>query len=300
MTDGGEPGSSYDVTAVPRCYRHPDRETYIACQRCGRPICPDCMRAASVGFHCPECVKQGAAGQRQARTMFGGRIGEGNAVTVALIAVNLAVFLIGLLTNGIGGSVVPRLGLLPDDRSYAPAVEVVGVAQGGYWELVSSTFLHTQPLHLLFNMVGLWIFGSYLESQLGRLKYLGLYLLTGLVGSVFVYLFAAANSFSLGASGSIFGLFAAALLLLLRQKRDVTQLLLLLAFNLAITFTVPSISWQAHLGGLLSGLALGGVIAYAPRKQRQVFTLLAGGMLLVLCVAAVVIRTGQITSAPPL
>lgn len=279
---------------IPHCYRHPDRETYVSCQRCLRPICPDCMRQASVGFQCPDCVREGSAQVRQARTAFGGRVSDGSSViTIALIAINAAFFVIANATQGITGEFARRMILIPD--ADFPRQSIVGVAQGSYWQLVTSTFLHLQILHIVMNMFGLWIFGSFLESQLGRGRFLALYLLTGLAGSVCIYWLAPSVSSSLGASGSVFGLFGAALVILLKQKRDVSQLLLLLVLNLVITFTVPDISWQAHIGGLVAGLALGAGFAYAPREHRQAIHvgLLVG--VLVVCLVLVALRTATLT-----
>nr|MBA2559196.1 rhomboid family intramembrane serine protease [Propionibacteriales bacterium] len=265
MSDFDTPQQGADT--IPHCYRHPDRETYISCQRCGRPICPDCMTQASVGFQCPECVRAWAAQAPRARTAFGGRFNDGSSiVTMVLIAINVVFFVIANATGGQRGQFVLTMALIPD--ADFPRQGIEGVAEGSYWQLITSTFLHVQLLHIAMNMIGLWIFGTFLESQLGRWRYLSLYLLTGLAGSVSIYLLGRPVSFSLGASGSVFGLFGAALLVLLKQHRDVTQLLVLLAINLAITFTVPDISWQAHLGGLVAGLLLGAGLAYAPRRQR--------------------------------
>jgi membrane associated rhomboid family serine protease len=299
MTDYGshQPGAG----TIPHCYRHLDRETYISCQRCGRPICPDCMTAASVGFQCPECIRAGRAQAPQARTSFGGRLNDGSSiVTIALIAINVVFFIIANATGGGNGSFVAHMALIPD--ADFPRQGIEGVAQGSYWQLITSTFLHVQVLHIAMNMIGLWIFGTFLEQQLGRWRYLSLYLLTGLAGSVCVYLLTPAFvpgqgiSISLGASGSIFGLFGAALLVLLRQRRDVTQLLVLLALNLAITFTVSGVSWQAHVGGLASGLLLGAGLAYAPRQQRTLIHATSMAAMFVLCIALVVLRTAQLTA----
>jgi membrane associated rhomboid family serine protease len=290
----GDP-STRGADTIPHCYRHPDRETYISCQRCGKPICPDCMRQASVGFQCPDCVRVGNATVRRPRTAFGGRAMVGSAyVTIGLIAVNVAFFLVAQ-ANGANGAFVRRMELWTD--ADFPRLDIEGVAQGSYWQLITSTFLHVEVLHIALNMIGLWIFGSFLESQLGRWRFLALYLVSGLAGSAAVYLLTDPNSApSLGASGSIFGLFGAALLVLLRQRADVSQLILLLVLNLVITFTASNIAWQAHLGGLAAGLVLGGGFAYAPRKQRQ----LVGIGLLVLVTAAsllaVVLRTAALTS----
>lgn len=287
---GPEP-MTYDAATIPRCYRHPERETHISCQRCGRPICPDCMRDASVGFQCPDCVREASAGSRQPRTAFGGRLTDGAArVTFALIALNVGVFLLVKLTGGLSGELARSLILLPDGSGYDPRL-FQGVAQGSYWQLVTTTFLHGQILHLAMNMLGLWIFGSFLEGVLGRWRFLALYLLTGLAGSVAVLWLAPPQSFSLGASGSVFGLFGAALIVLVKQRRDVTQLLVLLGLNLAVTFAVPGISWQGHLGGLAGGLLLGAVFAYTPRRLRTPVHVTALAGLLLLCVALTVWRS---------
>jgi membrane associated rhomboid family serine protease len=291
-----------NAETIPHCYRHPDRETYISCQRCRRPICPDCMRDASVGFQCPDCVREAAQTTPRTRTAFGGIAGGRNAiVTITLIAINVAVFIAARADGGTDGDVVKRLALIPD--ADFPRLGIEGVAQGSYWQLVTSTFLHTEPLHILMNMIGLWIFGSFLESQLGRWRYLALYLVTGFVGSVTIYLFTPgfdpahpALNYSLGASGSVFGLFGAAILVLVKQRRDITPLLILVGFNLVYTFVGANISWQAHLGGLLSGLAIGAAYAYAPRQRRQ---LVAGVTLIgfvLVGVVLVALRTAQLTT----
>jgi membrane associated rhomboid family serine protease len=265
----------------PRCYRHTDRETYISCQRCGRPICPDCMRAASVGFQCPECVAEGRASTPQARTVYGGALrASDNAVTLTLIGINVAVFLAVLVTGGavLGGTV-----MLP-----------VLVADGQWWRLLTSAFLHQQFLHLLFNMVALWVFGPVMERLLGRARFLGLYLLSGLAGSVAVYLLSPPGSATLGASGAVFGLLGAALVVTVRRGYDASWLLGLLGINLVITFSVGSISWQGHLGGLLCGLALGAAVAWSPRRQRTLVHTAAFLGMLALLVLLIVVRTGQL------
>jgi membrane associated rhomboid family serine protease len=285
-----EPPGTGTGTA-PHCYRHPARETYVACQRCGRPICPDCMQVASVGFQCPECVRQGRT--PSTRTSFGARVGSRVPIaTMTLIGINVAVYLLMLTTGGINGSLGTKLVEIPDGSRYP----LEGVSQGAYWQLITSTFVHFQILHIGMNMVGLWIFGTFLEQELGRWRYLGLYLVSGLVGSVGVYLVAQPYVAAFGASGSVFGLFAAAFVVLIRLHRDVTQLIVLLVLNLFISFTVPNIAWQAHIGGLCAGLAIGAAYAYPPRQYR---TLAAAGVLVVLvvaCCVAVVARTASLTA----
>ncbi len=285
------------TSTAPHCYRHPGRETYISCQRCGRPICPDCMRQASVGFQCPECVREGHSQARTARTSFGGRAGLSSpVVTMTLIAINVAVFLIVSGTGGIGGRVGRHLVEIPTSVGFAPSLNLTGVAQGGYWEIVSSTFTHFEILHIAMNMIGLWIFGSFLEHELGRWRFLALYLVTGIVGSVGVYLVADPHVLAYGASGSVFGLFAAAFVVLMKQRRDVTQLLVLLALNLFISFAVPHIAWQAHIGGLLSGFAIGAAFVYPPRQQRTLAAVGTIAAMVLVCAIVVALRTAALTA----
>jgi membrane associated rhomboid family serine protease len=254
------------------------------------------MRQASVGFQCPECVREGSATIRRPRTAFGGRVPIGGAyVTLALIAVNVAFWVIANATGGETGSFTRRMELWAD--ADFPRFDIQGVAQGSYWQLLTSTFLHVQVFHILMNMIGLWIFGSFLEFQLGRWRYLALYLLTGLSGSAAVYLLTGpGDPPSLGASGSVFGLFGAALLVLMKRRADVSQLVVLLGLNLLITFTVPNIAWQAHIGGLAAGLALGAGFVYPPRRSRAVVSVALVVGLTALCVVLVAVRTAALTA----
>jgi membrane associated rhomboid family serine protease len=256
------------------------------------------MRQASVGFQCPVCVREGNAGARVARTSFGGRLGGTRQplVTLTLIAINVVVFLALRSGGGPNGSLGRKIIELPSSRGFPPQFDYQGIAQGSYWQLITSTFTHYEILHIAMNMIGLWIFGSFLEYELGRWRFLALYLTSGLVGSVGVYLLADPYASALGASGAVFGLFGAAFLVLMRQHRDVTQLLVLLALNLVISFTVPGIAWQAHIGGLLAGFAIGAAFAYAPRQQRTTAGVAAIVGLVVISVVVVALRTAALTA----
>ncbi|MFE9422419.1 rhomboid family intramembrane serine protease [Kitasatospora sp. NPDC006697] len=266
---------------LPRCYRHPERETGVGCSRCGRPICPECMIDAAVGFQCPECVR-GPEARAQARaqvptTRFGGRLtGDGALVTKALIGVNLAVFLLAAyLYKPLADDWVLRSRVLRGGARY-------GVADGEYYRLLTATFLHTAPLHVASNMLALWWVGPNLERVLGRLRFLALYLVSGLAGSALVYLVSGSDAASLGASGAIFGLFGATVVLFRAAKQPLGPVVALIVFNLVITFSFPGIDWRAHVGGLVAGLLTGIGLMYAPRANRNLVQ--AGTVLLVLAV----------------
>ncbi|MCW2790003.1 MAG: hypothetical protein JWQ91_857 [Aeromicrobium sp.] len=266
-----------------RCYRHPDHEAYISCQRCERLICPECMREASVGFQCPSCIAEGARTVRSPRTIAGGAVsGRDGIVSLVLIGINVAAYVLQVATGDRGGAIF-------DDG----ALWGYGVADGDYWRLVTSAFLHGSILHLAFNMYALYLFGPFVERALGTWRFAAAYLTSAMTGSVLVYLLADPRINTIGASGAVFGLFAMALILLLRARQDVRGLLVLLAIN-ALISTQGNISWQGHLGGFLGGLVLGAAFAYAPRKHR---TLVQVGVLAALWIAmiiAIVLRTNAL------
>jgi membrane associated rhomboid family serine protease len=291
------PVEPVDTSTGPRfCYRHGDRETYISCQRCGRPICPDCMHPASVGFQCPECVAEGNRTVRQPRTMAGGLVpAKVGVVTWGIVAINVVVFLLAQLRDESGFPYIEYQLSLLGGSAIAPSGELLtGVSDGGWWRLVSSMFLHTSIMHILFNMYALTIFGPMLEGALGRLRFIALYLVAGLGGSAVVYAFTAPNVPTLGASGAIYGLFGAAFAVFARRGLELRGLVMLMGINLAITFLVPNISWQGHLGGLVTGAVLGYALAYAPRQRRTLVQAAAFGAALVVIAVAIVARTLQL------
>ncbi len=233
-----------------RCYRHPDRETMVSCSECGRPICSDCMTYAPVGIRCPDHSGQP---QGTARVTQGLRRasyeGTGALVTKTLIAINVGVYLLELAAGGdVNGT---NNTIYEHGALFGPLV-----ADGDWWRLFTAAFLHYGPIHLAFNMLALWIFGSAIEQVLGRGRYLLLYVVSGLAGSAGALLFSP-NAVTVGASGAIFGLMGAALVLE-RQRTYVFGggALGLIAINLVFTFAIPGISIGGHLGGLAGG-ALG-------------------------------------------
>jgi membrane associated rhomboid family serine protease len=273
---------------TPVCYRHPDRPTWIRCTRCNRPICPECMVPAAVGFQCPECVAAGQAAVREPRTAFGGRLTTSSSVTMTLIAVCVAVFL-GQLVVGVN-QVAGTWGMWP-----------LAVAVDDQWyRLLTSVFLHGSFLHIMFNMYVLYVLGPPLERLLGHVRFLLLFLIAGLGGSVASFSFSAVNTVSVGASGAIFGLMGALVVAGRHMRADITQVLVLIAINVAIGFIAPGIDWRAHLGGLITGAAVAFVFSKAPQGRQQTAVQVIGctGIVLVL-VAAALWRAAQIQSMVP-
>lgn len=295
-----EPTGVRPEQVVPTCYRHAGREAHVLCQRCGRNICGDCMRQASVGFHCPECVAEGRRSTREARTAYGGRRPtRPGVVTTSLIGLNVLVFLMIATTGGGGGWLLPKLALIPQGALYlvdGQPTFVEGIADGAVWQLLTVMFTHVALWHIGFNMFALYLLGPQLEALLGRLRFLGLYLGSGLVGSAVVYLLAAPFSVTVGASGAIFGLMAALLVVAIKVRGDVQGLLTLIAINVAITVIgARYISWEGHLGGFVGGLLLAGALVFAPRRRRTLWQAVGVTLVMALVVAVVVARTVALT-----
>jgi membrane associated rhomboid family serine protease len=238
------------------CYRHPDRETGLSCSDCGRPICTDCATFAPVGIRCPDHsgkpqgVQRVTTGARRASAT-----GTGAIVTKSLIAINVAVYLIGLAE---GGSVSGVSGTLYEQgalfiRGVLPDGSTAGLAEGEWYRLVTAAFLHSGIVHLALNMLILWMVGSRLEETIGRGRYIGLYLVSALAGSAGALLLSP-NAVTVGASGAIFGLFGA-LVVLERQGTYALggSVMGLVILNLVFTFAIPNISIGGHLGGLVGG-----------------------------------------------
>jgi membrane associated rhomboid family serine protease len=297
-------------TTVPVCYRHPSRETYVRCTRCDRPICPDCMNAASVGHQCPECVAAGRRSQRPARTAFGGGVaGRAAVATKTLIGINVLVMIASIATGGaqsvagggwggLLGSSTPltRWGAVLGYATYGPGETTLhGIAAGEWYRLVTAMFLHYGLLHLLLNMYALWILGRDLERVLGPLRFTVLYLLAGLGGNVAAYLFTAPNAATAGASTAVFGLMAAIFVILRRLKLSVAPILPIIVINVIFTFTIANISVAGHLGGLAVGAIVAGIMAYAPRERRNVFQGVGCALVLVFLIALAVYRTMALT-----
>jgi len=228
------------------CYRHPGRKTLVSCSNCERPICTDCMVQTAVGIKCPECAGQPAGVAKaagRARRVAGE--GTGAIVTKALIAVNAGIFLLQFAT----GSGRPlQSDLFERGALYGPLV-----AEGEWWRLVTAGFLHASVIHIAFNMLMLWWFGSALEALLGRGRFLvvyGLGLITGSAGALLL----SPEAATVGASGAVFAVLGAGLVL---ERRGINVFggaaLMIVLLNVAISLFVPNISLGGHLGGLAGG-----------------------------------------------
>ncbi|SDO96391.1 Membrane associated serine protease, rhomboid family [Arthrobacter sp. ok909] len=281
---------SYGVPAaepsaeIPVCPRHPDRPAYVRCQRCGRPACPDCQRAAAVGFQCVDCVNETKRATPTVRTVYGGAVTIGKPVVTFVII-------------GLCALVYALQWLVPNDGIYQQLAYAPAFTDSEPWRMLTSAFLHSQGflLHIVLNMYTLWIFGQILEPLLGHVRFLAIYLLSAVGGSAGFLLLTPVYPVNgpvglVGASGAIFGLFGALLVVQRQRGGDIRQLLVLIAINGVIGFMVPQIAWQAHLGGLVTGALSAVVIAYTPRGPRQTLIQvigLAGVLALVIVVSAV-------------
>jgi membrane associated rhomboid family serine protease len=298
---------------VEACYRHPAVETGVHCTRCGRPICPDCMEPAAVGYQCPECVKEAKQEfHRPAQTVSTGPA-SGFSITNTILVLLGAVYILEAVSAGPGGifSGPSALKLVELGANIGLAQlggELVGVAAGQEWRLLTSMFLHGGLIHLLMNGYILFIFGNVIEQELGRLRFVAIYLATGLFASAASYALApltvaALGTPSVGASGAIYGLFGAFFAYNWRRRElafyaaRVRSAMTLIVLNLVFTFALSNvIDWRAHVGGLVAGVVAGfaaeGIGSRASR--RWVFAAAIIGILAV-TVGLTIWRTDQVT-----
>jgi membrane associated rhomboid family serine protease len=286
-------------TAEPRyCYRHPDRETGLSCSDCGRPICADCATFAPVGIRCPDHA--GARGGKKPMQIKpptvhraqGMALSAGNApITKALIAINLAIYLVtaaqgGGLSNP-GGSLFEKW-LLLGSKVTPHGIYIYGdLAHDHQWyRLVTSMFLHGSILHIGFNMYVLWVIGRPVEQYLGTARYIGLYFVSGLAGAAGAVVQAPFTPV-VGASGAIFGILGAMLILEWQVTgRLAGQAMTLIVINLGLSFVIPNISWGGHVGGLIGGILVtlgfahwrGGRAAYGQLSVEGIVGLIVVGV----------------------
>lgn len=275
------------------------------------------MRQAAVGFQCPSCVHEGRKTQRSAQARYGGRPSDNPALTSQiLIGINVAVWLLITATGGARSEWVSRLALMPMGRceraggmAYIPGLSeqqcasvaqmhwVDGVASGAWWQVVTSMFTHVQLMHIGFNMLALWFLGPQLEAVVGRTRFLAIYFISGLMGSAFVCWLTPEQTATVGASGAIFGLMGALLVIAVKLRADYSQILLWLGLNVMITvFGRGFISWQGHLGGLVGGVLVALALVYAPRRHRATWQASLLGMLGLVVVVGILARAVVLTT----
>ena len=280
------------------CYRHPDVQTRVHCTRCERPICPDCMIPAPVGFQCPECVEEA---RREFRKGPGRPFRGGISVTKALLVAIAIPFVIEIVVGGPRALFDPSAQLLFDLGAMAPPA----VANGQFWRLFTAMFLHAGLLHVALNAYFFWLFGRVVESVFGRTWMLLIFLVSGFLASVASYAFGPVVALAVGASGAISGVFGAFIAYNYRRRHlaanaaNLRMALTVIVLNAFIAIAYSSIDWRAHVGGLVAGLALGYLADDAvPARQRAVARFAGVATLVALGIALVVWRTAEIRSLP--
>lgn len=257
MTDpqAGSPRPGADARV---CFRHPDRPSAVRCQRCERPICPECQTPAAVGVQCPECIAaaRAAAPKRPSALVRAFRPGSrAPVVSYSILALTLVVFALQWVTQG---AVTSALAYFPPLTAIEP------------WRMLTVALVHSDNsiFHIVFNMYSLWVLGPLLESLIGRARFAAVYVLSALGGSVAV-LWLAPLTVVVGASGAIFGLLGAFFVIQRRLGGRSVQLVVIIAINLALGFLIPGVSWQSHVGGLIVGAVLAWVMLRTRRADQQ-------------------------------
>ncbi|HEY7477838.1 MAG TPA: rhomboid family intramembrane serine protease [Actinomycetota bacterium] len=298
-------------SVVEACYRHPKVQTGVHCTRCGRPICPDCMVPAPVGHQCPDCVREARQEFHRPTRRVATGAATGFSITNAILVLLGAVYLLEVISSGAAGIFAGPNGQQLIDLGaniglgVFPNGEIVGVAAGQEWRLLTSMFLHGGLIHLLMNGYILYIFGNVIEQELGRARFVAIFLVTGLFASAASYAFAGFDGMStpsVGASGAIFGLFGAFLAYNWRRRElafyaaRVRSALTLIILNLVFTFALSSvIDWRAHVGGLVAGLVAGFAAEGAGSARSRTWIFAATVVALLVVTAGITMwRTDQI------
>ena len=300
MGDMQEDRAPQPAPTVEYCYRHPTVVTGVHCTRCERPICPDCMIPAPVGFQCPECVAEARREFRQGpgNPMRRGNITGARVLLVALLAgfaLEVAVGGPDAMFNG------PSAQKLVDLGALVPVL-VAGLNQ--FWRLFTATFLHAGILHIGFNAYALYLFGTIVERDYGTTKFLAIYFISGFLASAASYAFGPALAVAVGASGAIFGVFGAFIAWNYRRRhlamaaQNLRWAMTMIVLNALLAFGFPTIDWRAHVGGLIAGFA-GGYVAegWGARATRGLIAVVGFAALIVLGAIIVLWRTEQLRSS---
>jgi membrane associated rhomboid family serine protease len=300
------PNPAAEQAALPGCWWHPNRPTGLSCSRCGRPACPDCLREAPVGFQCTDCVHSGSQEQRRQhrgyqeagfgqRTVFGARLSQSVLVTQVILAVNVLVFLFTVFQaqslNDNDFSAAFQRGSLYVDAT---------LGHGEWWRVLTNGFLHYGPIHIAVNMFSLWMMGRSLEQVTGRSRYLALYFVSMLGASTAVLLFDNPIGVpgTVGASGALFGLMGAYGVTVLKLRLNPTGLIITLALNAFITFSIQNISIFGHIGGLVTGALVTVALLYAPQVKQAQWQAVGIGIITLALLGLLVYAGAQAAPAP--
>ena len=276
---------------TPVCARHSDRPTRLRCTRCDRPACPDCLRDASVGMQCVDCVNEGARTVRRARTSAGAEVSNGRPIiTQVMIALNVLAYVVTVVQSGspmnnsrsdlfLSTSLIPEL-----------------TANGEWWRVVTSGFMHFGLIHLALNMAALFVVGPIVEQELGKLRYSAVYFLSLLGGSAAAFYFGTVCQQLAGASGAVFGLMGALLIVFKRQKRDISTIVVIVGINL-VSNLFTNASLLGHLGGFVIGGLLTLAMVKAPQKNRTTYQVAAVVAAALLLIGMFVLRYYQLDTA---
>lgn len=283
-------GQRAEPGADDACYRHPDRPSFVLCQRCTRTVCGDCQTQAPVGVLCPECVADARRAHAATRPSVGTRVRRASAsgaplVTYAIIGLTVVVYLL---------QQIPALGVTAALQYATPMLDLRAATYANFepWRAVTATLVHGSIFHIGFNMLTLWLFGRVMEPLFGRLRFALVWIASAIGGSLLCAVLAPADVV-IGASGAVFGLFGAYFVVMRQARMNPTSLLVLIGLNIVMGFVVPGIAWQAHLGGLLIGLLAGWLVSLDVRRHpaRIWGAVGAGALAVVLLVANVVVAS---------
>ncbi len=288
------------------CYRHPGRETNVACSSCGRAICPDCMTSTPVGMRCPDCARQRTRVHRAPTGLMSGAA----PVTMGFIGLCVAGFVaqlaggMDLMDGSPPGSVTIDYGLLGFGIGEARPLTLIGVSEGEYYRIITGGLLHSGLIHLALNMLALYFLGRLLENAIGPWRFAGVFFVS-LIGGSLGALILSPDDLTVGASGAVFGLMAAAFL----EARDrglddvASQIGFYVVLNLVFTFSIPNISIGGHLGGLVAGAALTLLLAQIRRsgsgntRSAEVGAIVAAAAALV--AGCVIAANAAVPTLPP-
>lgn len=271
----------FQAPSFEACYRHPDRFTGIRCQRCGKPICGECMNPASVGFQCPACARSGRASVRAPRTVFGGSLSaHGGIATKVLIGIVIGLYVLGLISGGLVNSLLAMSG--------------PGVLNGEVWRLVTYGFTSGGLINTLFISLILWGVGRPLEHQFGVVRYVILYVLAGVGGAVAFFLAAPGAVGIGGASPAAIGLIAVHTVIKLRRREDIRPDLGLFGILIALNLVIGGLRgpfWVSLIGGIVIGGLAAAALVFPSRGRRNQLQVLGLLGVVVVCIAAIVLRT---------